>query len=57
MQHHAIDITALGRSRVDNARPAENSLAVEGLQLFYNEDVQGIYRPQRLRQVEFAALF
>ncbi|MBE9538584.1 MAG: phosphate ABC transporter ATP-binding protein [Proteobacteria bacterium] len=43
MQHHAIDISALNRSPVNSDDAAENCLQVQGLQLFYNADVQALH--------------
>lgn len=45
MQTHAIDIEALNRPKSigsQSAEPAETSLTVEGLQLFYDQDTQAL---------------
>ena len=43
MQHHAIDISALNRPPGVSDASAESCLQVQGLQLFYNGDVQALH--------------
>lgn len=43
MQHHAIDISALGRSDSATLPEAPASLRVQGLELFYNQDSQALF--------------
>ena len=42
MANHAIDISALNRAQTTSTGPSQNSLRVEGLQLFYNQDTQAL---------------
>ena len=43
MRTHAIDISSLRQPQVEAPPTAHTSLRVEGLELFYNEDVQALY--------------
>ena len=43
MANHAIDISALNRAQTTGTGPSQNSLRVEGLQLFYNQDTQALH--------------
>jgi len=43
MQSHAIDIQAMNRPFATHAEPAETSLTVDSLRLFYNQDVQALH--------------
>jgi len=43
MANHAIDISVLNRPQSGSGRAGENSLKVQGLQLYYNEDVQALH--------------
>ena len=43
MQHHAIDISALGRTVAPQLQGAPHSLEIENLNLYYNEDVQALF--------------
>jgi phosphate transport system ATP-binding protein len=43
MQSHAIDIQAMNRPQAVNTQPADTSLKVENLKLFYNQDTQALH--------------
>jgi phosphate transport system ATP-binding protein len=43
MANHAIDISALNRAQTISTGASQNSLRVEGLQLFYNQDTQALH--------------
>ncbi len=43
MQHHSIDISALNRPQSAGTQEAQTALAVEGLNLFYDEDSQALH--------------
>lgn len=43
MQHHAIDLSALNRPQSAGAQETQTAVAVEGLNLFYDEDSQALH--------------